>query len=51
MWNGLGGIGQGKFLSSYEHGNEHSVYIKGRKFLDELRKLGFSEKKILVINM
>jgi hypothetical protein len=32
-----------------EHGNEPSVYIKGRTFLDELRKLGFSEKKIIVI--
>jgi len=42
MWNGADGIGQGQFFRLYEHGNKSSVYIKDRKFLGELRILGFS---------
>jgi len=42
MWNGVDGIGQGQFFRKYEHGNKLSVYIKDRKFLDELRILVFS---------
>jgi len=36
------GIGQGQLFRLYEHGNEPSVYIKDRKFIDELRMLGLS---------
>jgi len=42
MWNGVDGIGQGQLFRLYEHGNKPSVYIKDRKFIDELRMLGFS---------
>jgi hypothetical protein len=42
MWNGVDGIGQGQFFRLYKLGNESSVYIKDRKFLDELRISGFS---------
>jgi hypothetical protein len=37
MWSGVDEIGQGQFFRPYEHGNKPSVYIKDRKFLDELR--------------